>query len=165
MAKRVVSLLFFSLWICCGVIVAVTPVQSATNMPAFKLEEVATGKKIDSTMFAGKSLLVTFFASWCPPCIQEIPTLIKLQKEYGAKQFSVIGLSVDSEKQVVRDLVSERSINYPVMMADNAITVSFGGVYGVPTSFLVNNKGTVVKRYSGYVPQAVLLRDLEQIID
>ncbi|MDX9895873.1 MAG: TlpA disulfide reductase family protein [Desulfofustis sp.] len=139
--------------------------QSATKMPAFKLEEVATGKKIDSTMFAGKSLLVTFFASWCPPCIQEIPTLIKLQKEYGAKQFSVIGLSVDSEKQVVRDLVSERSINYPVMMADNAITVSFGGVYGVPTSFLVNNKGTVVKRYTGYVPQAVLMRDLEQIID
>jgi thiol-disulfide isomerase/thioredoxin len=165
MAMRVVSLIFFSMWICCGVIFTVTPMQSATKMPAFKLEEVATGKKIDSTMFAGKSLLVTFFASWCPPCIQEIPTLIKLQKEYGAKQFSVIGLSVDSEKQVVRDLVSERSINYPVMMADNAITVSFGGVYGVPTSFLVNNKGTVVKRYTGYVPQAVLMRDLEQIID
>jgi peroxiredoxin len=143
----------------------VVPAMAATKMPAFKLEEVVSGKKIDSGIFAGKSLLITFFASWCPPCIQEIATLIHLQKTYSQSGFSVIGLSVDKEKRVVRDLVAKRDINYPVMMATDALTVSFGGVYGVPTSFLVNRSGTVVKKYTGYVPQTVLVRDLEQIID
>jgi glutathione peroxidase-family protein len=49
-------------------------------------------------------------------------------------------------------------------MADKAVTRDFDGVYGIPTSFLVNNNGNVVKRYSGYVPHSVLVRDLEQII-
>lgn len=141
------------------------PLIAATQMPIFKLEEVVSGKKIHSDIFAGKSLLVTFFATWCPPCRQEIPSLINLQKEYGERQFSVIGLSVDQERRVVRELVAKQEINYPVMMANNAVTAGFGGVYGVPTSFLVNRHGTVVKKYSGYVPHAVFVRDLQQIID
>lgn len=165
MSKRIFYAAAVSLWFLVAGCFAVVPAMAATEMPAFKLEEVASGKKIDSRIFAGKSLLITFFASWCPPCIQEIATLIDLQKTYSQSGFSVIGLSVDKEKRVVRDLVAKRGINYPVMMATDALTVSFGGVYGVPTSFLVNRSGTVVKKYTGYVPQTVLVRDLEQIID
>ena len=137
---------------------------AATKMPSFTLEDVLTGKKVNSKSFSGKSLLIVFFATWCPPCIQEIPNLIKMQKEFGDTQFSVVGLSVDQEKDVVQKLVSSKDINYPVMMADKAVTRDFDGVYGIPTSFLINNNGTVVKRYSGYVPHSVLVRDLEQII-
>ncbi|MBE0583613.1 MAG: TlpA family protein disulfide reductase [Desulfofustis sp.] len=165
MSKQIFYVAAVSLWLLGATVFAAVPATAATKMPAFKLEEVASGTKIDSTVFAGKSLLITFFASWCPPCIQEIPTLIGLQKKYGQNGFSVIGLSVDKEERVVRDLVAKRDINYPVMMATNALTVSFGGVYGVPTSFLVNSSGTVVKKYTGYVPETVLVRDLEQIID
>ena len=164
MPKQIVSVLVGMLAL---VMVAAgsTPVFSATKMPAFRLADVVSGQPIDSSSFHGKSLLVTFFASWCPPCIQEIPNLINLQNRYGEQQFSVIGLSVDQEQEVVRTLVSDRNINYPVMMADNEITVRFGGVFGIPTSFLVNRNGTVVKKYSGYVPHAVLVRDLQQIMD
>jgi peroxiredoxin len=165
MSKRIFYAAAVSLWFLVAGCFAVVPATAATKMPAFKLEEVVSGKKVDSRIFAGKSLLITFFASWCPPCIQEIATLIDLQKTYSQSGFSVIGLSVDKEKRVVRDLVAKRDINYPVMMATDALTVSFGGVYGVPTSFLVNRSGTVVKKYTGYVPQTVLVRDLEQIID
>ncbi len=138
--------------------------DAATKMPAFTLEDVVTGKAVNSKSFSGKSLLIVFFATWCPPCIQEIPNLIKMQNEFGDEQFSVVGLSVDQEKDVVQKLVSREDINYPVMMADKAVTRDFDGVYGIPTSFLINNNGTVVKRYSGYVPHSVLVRDLEQII-
>lgn len=165
MYKPIFYAAVISLWLLGAGFSAVMPVTAATKMPAFKLEEVTSGKKIDSTIFAGKSLLITFFASWCPPCIQEIPTLIDLQNTYSRSGFSVIGLSVDKEKRVVRNLVGKRQINYPVMMATDSLTVSFGGVYGVPTSFLVNRHGTVVKKYTGYVPRTVLVRDLEQIID
>ena len=145
-------------------ILGVSPGHAATKMPPFTLEDVVTGKSVDSGAFSGKSLLVIFFATWCPPCIQEIPNLIKLQTQYGNDQFSVVGLSVDEKKDVVQKLVTKKEINYPVMMADKSVTRDFGGVYGIPTSFLVNKKGTVVKRYSGYVPHSVLVQDLQQII-
>ena len=139
--------------------------SSATKMPSFNLENVITGKYVDSSEFEGKSLLITFFATWCPPCIDEIPNLIELQKKYEGRQFSVVGLSVDQGgKKVVQRLIEKKKINYPVMMADNAVTRDFGGVYGIPTSFLVNSRGNVVKQYTGYVPHSVLLRDVKQVI-
>ncbi|MGA7278913.1 MAG: TlpA disulfide reductase family protein [Desulfocapsaceae bacterium] len=138
--------------------------HAVTKMPSFSLEDVVTGEAVKSESFSGKSLLVVFFATWCPPCIEEIPNLIKMQNEFGDEQFSVVGISVDQEKGVVQKLVSSKDINYPVMMADKEVTRDFDGVYGIPTSFLVNNNGNVVKRYSGYVPHSVLVRDLEKII-
>lgn len=143
----------------------INPAYSATRMPAFSLENVITGKEVKSDSFAGKSLLVTFFATWCPPCIQEIPNLIEVQNEFGPRKFSVIALSVDQEgSTVVKRMVEKKNINYPVMMADNRVTRDFGGVYGIPTSFLVNKKGNVVKKYTGYIPHSVLINDIKQVL-
>lgn len=139
--------------------------RAAKKMPSFELEDVTTGDSIASSSFEGKSLLVTFWATWCPPCVQEIPSLIKLQNEYRENGFSVVAISVDQEKGVVQKMVNRKEINYPVMMADKSVTRDFGGVYGIPTSFLVSKKGTVVKRYSGFVPHSVLVKDLQQIIN
>ncbi len=144
----------------------VQPAASASKMPSFLLRDVVTGDKIDSKNFTGKTLLVTFFATWCPPCIQEIPDLIELQQKYEKKGFSVIALSVDeSGPKTVKRLVEKRSINYPVLMADKSTARSFGGVVGIPTSFLINSNGTVVKKYPGYVPRMILERDIKKIIN
>lgn len=145
-------------------LIAAAPGYTATKMPAFKLEDVRTGKLVQSSSFKGKSLLVMFFATWCPPCIQEIPSLIKVQKEYSKKNFSVVGISVDQEKGVVKRLVEKKSINYPVMMANKSVTRDFGGVYGIPTAFLVNRKGQVMKKYTGYIAHSVLVKDLDRIL-
>lgn len=145
-------------------LVAVAPGYTATKMPPFKLEDVRTGKLVKSSSFKGKSLLVMFFATWCPPCIQEIPNLIDLQNTYEKRNFSVVGISVDQEKGVVEKLIDKKSINYPVMMADKAVTRNFGGVYGIPTAFLVDSKGRIMKKYTGYVAQSVLIKDLKRII-
>jgi len=149
----------------CWVLFAAGNALSATAMPRFKLPDIMTGEVVDSKELNGTSLLVIFFATWCPPCIQEIPNLIELQNEYSSKNFSVIGLSVDQGENVVKKLVTKKGINYPVMMADNSVTREFGGVYGIPTSFLVNSRGNVVKKYTGYVPHSVLVRDIKQIIN
>ncbi|MEN8190871.1 MAG: TlpA disulfide reductase family protein [Thermodesulfobacteriota bacterium] len=142
------------------------PAYGATQMPSFSLADVVTGKKVDSSTFAGKTLLVTFFATWCPPCMQEVPTLIQLQNELADKGFSVVGLSVDKGgKGVVKKLVEQRSINYPILMADDSLPSKFGGVYGIPTSFLINSKGNVVKKYPGYVPHIILENDIKKIMN
>ncbi len=143
----------------------IIPAYSATRMPAFSLENVKTGEEVASDTFAGKSLLITFFATWCPPCIQEIPNLIEVQNEFGPKKFSVVALSVDQGgSTLVKKLVEKKKINYPVMMADSRVTSDFGGVYGIPTSFLVNSRGNVVKKYTGYIPHSVLIKDIKQVL-
>jgi thiol-disulfide isomerase/thioredoxin len=149
----------------CICVLVTTSLYAATKMPSFALADVVSGETIDSSSFKGKSLLVTFFATWCPPCIQEVPTLIKLQNSYKDKGFSVIGLSVDQGgSQVVKKLVLKKSINYPVMMADDMTIQNFGGVYGIPVSFLVNKKGNVVKKYTGYIAKSILEKDIKKIL-
>ena len=166
MRKRVTFLLPVAIALMAGMLLFVQSTGAATKMPAFSLENVITGEEVNSETFAGKSLLITFFATWCPPCIQEIPNLIEVHDEFGPERFSVVGLSVDQEgSKVVKRLVEKKSINYPVMMADKRTTRDFGGVYGIPTSFLVNGKGNVVKKYTGYIPHSVLIKDIKQVIE
>ena len=147
---------------------ALVPVktQASTRMPAFTLESVRDGKRVNSDSFQGKALLITFFATWCPPCLQEIPALVKLQEEFGTNGFSVVALSVDQGgSEPVARLVEQQAINYPVLMADAETAENFGGVYGIPVSFLVNKSGNVVKRYPGLVPHSVLAKDVQSLID
>lgn len=138
---------------------------ASTKMPAFVLENVVDGKNVNSIDFQGKALLVTFFATWCPPCMQEIPSLVELQQEFARDGFSVIGLSVDQggAKEVAR-LVERQAINYPVLMADAQTAENFGGVFGIPVSFLVNKSGNVVKQYTGLTPHSVLVKDVRSVI-
>ena len=151
---------------CILLLFSVSSASASRSMPSFSLPDVVTGDLVDSKIFDGKTLLVTFFATWCPPCMQEVPDLISLQKEYAQKGFSVVALSVDQGGAgVVKKLVEKRSINYPVLLADGATARSFGGVVGIPTTFLINSKGHVVKKYPGYVPHMILENDIKRVMN
>ncbi len=140
--------------------------MAASKMPAFALSDVVTGESVDSDFFSGKALLVTFFATWCPPCMQEVPDLIRLQNKYEGRGFSVVALSVDEGgSKTVRKFIERRSVNYPVLMADRSTAQKFGGVVGIPTSFLINRNGTVVKKYPGYVHHMILENDIKKILN
>ncbi|HSO09067.1 MAG TPA: TlpA disulfide reductase family protein [Desulfoprunum sp.] len=166
--KKTLKILVIIIWaaVMSGSGLVPAKVLASTKMPAFALESVRDGKRIDSGSFEGKALLITFFATWCPPCLQEIPSLVKLQDEFGPNGFSVVALSVDQGgSQPVAELVEQQAINYPVLMADAETAENFGGVYGIPVSFLVNKSGNVVKRYPGLVPHAVLAKDVQSLVD
>jgi thiol-disulfide isomerase/thioredoxin len=167
MRKKSMNSLRFFLVLLFAVLLAgpVNQAIAATPMPRFNLQSVTDGKAMNSDAFQGKVLLITFFATWCPPCMQEIPSLISLQEEFGAKGFSVVAISVDQGgTKSVQKLVEKRGINYPVLMADSKITDDFGGIVGIPTSFLVNQQGNVIKNYPGYVTHNVLVEDIKQLI-
>ncbi len=138
---------------------------AAVDMPAFALPTALDGKIVKSETFKGKAMLITFFATWCPPCRQEIPVLKKLHRKYGEQGFAVIGLSVDEAgPKVVAKLVKQETINYPVVMADRSTARKFGGIVGIPTSFLVNKEGHVVKKYPGYIPHGMLEKDIKSVL-
>lgn len=140
--------------------------QAATQMPSFSLASVRDGKIIESDSFNGKVLLLTFFATWCPPCAEEVPVLVKLHKELADAGFSVVGLSVDQTgSDSVAKFVKSQEINYPVLLAEARTTQDFGGVYGIPVAFLVNKSGNVVKKYTGYVQHEILERDIRSLLE
>ena len=141
-------------------------VAASTKMPEFALKSVRDGRMVDSGIFSGKVLYITFFATWCPPCVQEVPVLVELQDQLAESGFSVIGLSLDEAgPAAVASFVEKKAINYPVLMAEFDTTTDFGGVFGIPVSFLVNKNGNVVKRYTGYVPRKLLEKDIHSLMN
>ena len=135
------------------------------QMVQFKLNSLTDNKMLDSKQLEGQVLLVTFFAIWCPPCIEEIPSFIALQKIYSSKGFSVLAFSVDEgDPDPLYRLIEKYGINYPVLLADNNVVSGVGGVTGIPVTYLVNRKGKIIKKYLGYVGHDVLEEDIKSLL-
>jgi thiol-disulfide isomerase/thioredoxin len=121
--------------------------------PAFTLETV-DGKKVSLSDFKGKGVIINFWATWCPPCRQEIPDMIELQKAYSGK-FTFIGIAVNDKPENVAAYVKEKGINYPVAMGNEKVVVDYGKlleggqIRGIPTSFAINSKGEIVTAFVG----------------
>jgi len=156
----------FSLCLVLAIFVAMTkPLQASTKMPEFVLKNVQDNTVVKSSSFAGKVLYLVFFATWCPPCAQEVPILIDLQDKLADSGFSVVGLSVDQEgSSVVAGFAKKHAINYPVLMTEFKTTTDFGGIFGIPVAFLVNRAGNIVKKYTGYVQHEVLKKDIQSLL-
>ncbi len=134
-------------------------------MPEFALNSALDESTINSRDLKGTAMLINFFATWCPPCRQEVPTLITLQNKYAGENFTVLAISVDQGgNRTVRNFISELGINYPVVMSAPDTPKKFGDVFGIPTSFLIDRQGNIVQRYDGYVEIGVLERDLRAIL-
>jgi thiol-disulfide isomerase/thioredoxin len=139
--------------------------QAAAQVPDFILKSVPEKKEINIKDYRGKVVLVTFWATWCGPCVQEIPALISLQDVYGPQGFSVLGISMDqSGARVVEKMMEKTKINYPVVLGNNEVSRAFGGIFGIPASFLVDRSGNVVQRYTGWVSHDVLEADIKKVV-
>jgi len=127
-------------------------------VPSFTVETLE-GQTISAASLQGKVVLLNFWATWCGPCIAEIPDLIQLQNKYE-RQFQVIGLSVDAgSPEDVKRFVQEKKINYPIAIVSTELQGKFGGVMGLPTSFIVDTNGRIVQKHVGLRDPAIY--DLE----
>jgi thiol-disulfide isomerase/thioredoxin len=123
--------------------------------PAFMLKDL-DGQPVTTANFPGKVVLLSFWATWCPPCRLEIPELIDLQKRYKDK-LQIIGISMDdadtpAEIKHVHDVAGELGINYPVVMANSTLVGEYGGVPALPTTFVLNTDGRIVQKHTGLYP-------------
>ena len=144
---------------------ALPAIGERLKMVQFSMTSLTDNVVLDSKQLEGKVLLVNFFATWCPPCIQEIPVFISLQNSYSEKGFSVVAFSLDEgNPALLKKLIEKHNINYPVLMAEPAVERGFGGVTGIPVSFLVNRKGEIVKKYLGYVDHGALEEEIEKML-
>jgi thiol-disulfide isomerase/thioredoxin len=127
---------------------AESPAVSASTLPvvgpspAWKLTDL-DGKEVGRDALKGKVVVVDFWATWCPPCVHEIPGYIALQKKYAENGLVVVGLSVDSKPAVVGPFATKKGVNYPLAMATPEVIEAFGGVEGIPTTFLIDREGNI----------------------
>jgi cytochrome c biogenesis protein CcmG/thiol:disulfide interchange protein DsbE len=106
-------------------------------------------RKIVLSSYRGKIVLLNFWATWCEPCLLEMPTFVEWQKQYGSKDFQVIGISMDDATPEVIATVSRLKLNYPVLMGDEYLGDDYGGVLGLPVTFLIGRDGKIQARYQG----------------
>lgn len=94
-----------------------------------------------------KAVLLNFWATWCPPCREEIPDLIRLQEQYEDKGFTVVGIDVGESKKKVAKFAAKFSMNYPIVLdADQSVSAAYG-IVGIPTSLLVDSQGNVIGEF------------------
>jgi len=129
---------------------AAWPIGAGDRAPEFSLDDVA-GKTLRLADFRGKVVLLNFWASWCAPCVEEMPRLSAWQRDYGVGGLRVIGVSMDDQLAPVRRLLAKHPVDYPVGLGDVALAERYGKVLGLPQFFLIDRGGFVVARYKGEV--------------
>jgi thiol-disulfide isomerase/thioredoxin len=108
-----------------------------------------SGRALSTTDFKGKVILVNFWATWCPPCRQEIPDLVALQEKYK-DSLQIIGISQDyGSPEQVRRFAESYHINYPIVISTPEIEKLFPSVYALPTTFMVDREGRIAQKHVG----------------
>ncbi len=108
-------------------------------------------RQVNLADYRGKVVLLNFWATWCAPCLAEMPRFVAWQHEYGGRCLQVIGISMDDDAQPVRIAYRKYKLNYPVIMGDAKIGEMYGGVFGLPITFLIDTKGRIRFKYQGAV--------------
>jgi len=106
-------------------------------------------KILDLSQFYGKVVIVDFWATWCPPCTKEIPHFIELQEKYK-NEVQFIGLNVGEKESDIREFIKSIGINYIVGYSNERIEKLFGGISGLPTTFIIGKDGKIKAKAIGY---------------
>jgi len=130
--------------------------KRAGEVPSLSLP-TSSGETFALSAQDKKVTLIVFWATWCRPCLMEIPGLVELQKRYGDRGFRVVGVNIDDPKgDKTRTIMEHFHINYPVLMGGDETGQRFGGIYGIPTAFLVGRDGLIKEKIEGMAPMEML---------
>ncbi len=128
--------------------------QRLEKAPNFKLKS-QQGKVIELAKLKGKVVAVNFWATWCGPCKKEIPGFMEVYKQYKDKGLEIVGISLDEKGwEIVRPWLDRTPISYPVVIGDGELADAYGGIDGIPATFIVDKKGNVASKHVGYMSKA-----------
>ena len=130
--------------------------------PDFALQDLQ-GNKVSLSDFKGKVVILDFFASWCPPCKEEIPDFIALQNSYGKEGFSMMGVSL-TDLNDTKNFAVKMGVNYPLLIDDGKASVAYGPIRSIPTTFVIGKDSKIAKVYIGYRPKEVFEADIKELL-
>jgi len=142
------------------------PTPSIPTMPAphFNLRDL-DGSMVSSASFYGKIVILNFWASWSPGSVREMPEWVALQAEFGPKGVTFVGINVDNEgAEVARPFAEKRKVNYPILMGNMDLGNDFGGLDGIPSTFVIDRDWNMINRYTGMVTPDLIRAEIVALL-
>ena len=131
--------------------------------PAFDLAALEGSGRVALAQYRGKVVVVNFFASWCVPCREEHPALVRAWERYRTSDVVLVGVlyqdSVDSGREFVRRL----GTTWPTAIDDDGRTALGFGVFGIPETFFIGRDGVIAGRHIGPIDEATLVRGIDAL--
>ncbi|MGA8740328.1 MAG: TlpA disulfide reductase family protein [Terracidiphilus sp.] len=116
--------------------------------PAFVREDLS-GHRIALKTYRGKVVLLNFWATWCASCQVELPQFVEWQKKYGAQGLQILAVSMDDSATPVRRTARRLHLDFPVLMGDAKLGEEYGGLLGLPVTFLIDRDGEIAEQFKG----------------
>ena len=133
------------------------------HAPLFARKDLS-GKPVALRAYRGKVVLLNFWATWCGPCLVELPRFAAWQTQYGPDGLQVIAVSMDDGQAPVRTLAGKLRLDFPVLMGDARLGSMYGGVLGLPVTYLIDRNGTVRARIEGESDLKVMESEIRQLL-
>jgi peroxiredoxin len=133
--------------------------------PDFTLTDLQ-GHAVRLKDLRGKAVVLNFWATWCPPCKEEIPWFVQMQKQYGAQGLQVVGVSMDDDgdQKAIAKFAAENSINYPILLGKEQVAQLYGGIDYLPTTFYIDRRGVVVERVFGQPERSEIEQNVKLVV-
>ncbi len=128
--------------------------------PAWHLRDIA-GNDVSSAQFKGKVLVINFWATWCPPCLKELPGYVRLQTKYRSAGLEIVGIALDDAgPPTVRRTAQKNGLNYTIAMGSWDLATTFGVTDRIPVTVIVDRDGIMRLRDVGYRPTEKFEKEL-----
>lgn len=125
------------------------PEGAAPEMKADFTLKSLSGEEVSLSDYRGKVVLINVWATWCAPCVYEIPELVKLRETYKDKGFEILGVVVNSPENQVKNMVKKYEMAYPILWGTETALAKLGHISAIPRTFIVNTRGQIVEDVTG----------------
>ncbi|MFQ5560876.1 MAG: TlpA family protein disulfide reductase [Nitrospinota bacterium] len=122
------------------------------------------GKEVSSSHFKGKIVILNFWATWCPPCVAEMPALNKIFHEYQQKGVVVLGVNAGESEEKVKPFVKKLGISFNILMDEERTLENKYKVIGIPTTFFIGRNGVVKDLLVGGASYSIFKKRVEEIL-